>query len=156
MNKDYSHSAKGYTIVEVLVTTIIIALFVTGFFQTYLLLESQRVNTLRQAKASDVAYSNLNKYPTKPSTLKCSDANRASGVIIGDSNSGSPTAYGFVKETEISPLNANSSRQVVTAYAPNGCDIPDNPDDFKDGVVKIVSTVTYGSNGKVEHVRFIQ
>lgn len=145
---------QGFTIVEILVTTIIVALFVTGFFQAYVLLESQRVNILQQAKASDIAYSNLGKYPVKPSALTCPATSTTSGATLGDSSvnsATSPSLYNFIPETNIVPLGSNT-QQVIKAYAPNGC----NGSDFVGGVVKIVSTVTYGSNGKVEHVSYVQ
>lgn len=149
---DIGAKPHGFTTVELIVTTIVVALFSGVFFQSYMLLENQRTSLVRQAKASDIAYNNLNKYPSRPSALQCPDANNPNGVTLGDSSSGAPGSYGFIKETDISPLKDATTRQVVTAYAPNGCD----GNDFKSGIIKIVSTVTYGSDGRVDHVNFIQ
>ena len=156
-NPLHKNTQAGFTIVEVIVTTIVVTLFVTTFFQSYILLESQRVNILRQAKASDIADINLSKYPTIPSGLNCSTdmdlvANPdAVGTLIGVSDDTNPTTYAFTAE-DASTLGTDSL-QKITAYAPNGCD---GTTDFKDGIVKLVSTVEYnGSNGKVSHASFV-
>lgn len=136
------NSESGFTIVEVIVTLIIVSLFLTVFFQSFLLLESQRINVARQAKASDIAYTNLRKFPSKPSTLNCNQT----PIVI------STATYNFVAESDTTVIGANT--QTVTAYAPNGCDSTDTTK-FKNDLVKIVSTVTYGSES-ISHVSYVQ
>jgi prepilin-type N-terminal cleavage/methylation domain-containing protein len=137
---------QGFTIVEVVVTLVVLSLFLVGFFQSYLLLESQRVNVVRQSKASDIAYVNLGKYPAKPPNLICS-----SGVTILGSNKDTVSRpYNFVAETDTALLGTTS--QEITASAPNGCDATD----FKDGLVKIISTVVYSGSRSVTHVTYVQ
>ncbi len=143
---------QGFTIVEVIVTLVVLSLFLTGFFQAYLLLESQRINVVRQAKASDIAYVNLGKYPAKPANLDCTT--NASGTVLGSTKSGRTTnTYNFVAETDVSLLG--TTNQEVVAYAPNGCDTT-TPTAFKGGMVKIVSTVEYSGNRSVQHVTYVQ
>jgi prepilin-type N-terminal cleavage/methylation domain-containing protein len=129
-----SFDAKGFTIVEVLVTMGVLSVFLFGFFQTYLLLESQRINVSRQAKASDIAYSNLRKVTTRPGGLTCD----TQGVPVT-----------ITQE----PASAGIISQDVVAFPTNGC----SGTNFTDNPVKIVSTVTYGTNGgSVTHASFVQ
>jgi Tfp pilus assembly protein PilE len=60
-------NTAGFTVIEIIVTIIIFIIFIEGAFQTYVVLESQRVYILRQSIASDMAYTNLRKFPTRPS-----------------------------------------------------------------------------------------
>jgi prepilin-type N-terminal cleavage/methylation domain-containing protein len=145
---------QGFTIVEVIVTLVVLSLFLTGFFQAYLLLESQRINVVRQAKASDIAYVNLGKYPAKPANLSCTPTSKSTGTILGSTKSGRTTAtYNFVAETDTTLLGTTS--QEIIAYAPNDCDST-TPTAFKGGMVKIVSTVEYSGNRSVQHVTYVQ
>lgn len=158
MLKIHESPEQGFTIVEVIVTLFVITIFLVGFVQSFILLESQRLNTLRQAKASDIAYANLRKYPSSP-IINCN----TSTVTIGDSDQPS-LGYGFTPE-DASGLQ--SSRQIVTVSAPNGCctvvDLANNcpsPLDttkYKNGLVKITSTVTYGagSTGTVTNSSYV-
>jgi prepilin-type N-terminal cleavage/methylation domain-containing protein len=151
---------QGFTIIEVLVTLIVVSLFLYTFFQSYLTLESQRVNVARQAIASDVAYTNLRKITSRPAGLTCDPAtmdltsgdtsleNRGkSGVNLFD------PPYNYPKETNTETVGklGTSSTQTLAVYAPNGCT------NFLGNPLKIVSTVTYGTNGdKVVHASYIQ
>lgn len=160
------HSEQAFTIVEVIVTMVVVSLFILGFFQTFILLESQRVSVVRQAKASDVAYINLRKYPQKPANLDCTLAAATTGIVLGSTDQSIATsAYSFVPESDTQALGSQSV-QTVKAYAPNGCAPIDplNPLDplkFQDGLVKIVSTVTYpasfgGGGNSVTHVSYVK
>lgn len=143
-------SEKGFTVVEMIVTIAVLAIFMTGIFQSYLLLESQRVEVARQARASDIAYSNLRKFQIIPAGLLCS----TSGQIIGDSSKPilTPKDYGFHPESgETIKYMGSSLTQKVTAYAPYGC----TGTNFTNDTVKIVSTVTYEGGGSVSHANFV-
>ena len=134
---------SGLTIIEVIVTIAITALFVAGFFQTYFLLESHRLNSVRQAKASDIALINLAKFPNRPSD-----------VVLGTcttSPDGKKLTAGYTPETIIPPLNASTTQQAITVVAINGC----TGTAFTDGPVKIISTVIYDGNGKVTHASIV-
>jgi len=144
----HNRDAEGFTIVEVVITLVIVALFLTGFFQSFLLLESQRVNVARQAKASDIAYSNLRKFTTRPAGLTCDTA----GVILGSTTqSGASSAYGF--NAEATDGLGSDPQQEVRAFPTNGCD----PANFAASPVKIESTVIFGiSREKVTHASYVQ
>jgi prepilin-type N-terminal cleavage/methylation domain-containing protein len=149
-----NQNQQGFTIVEVIVTLVVVSLFLVGFFQAYLLLESQRVNVVRQAKASDIAYINLSKYPAKPANLVCTATSKTTGTILGSTKTGRTTStYNFVAETDTSLLGTSS--QEIIAYAPNDCDTVD-PTKFKGGLVKIVSTVEYSGTRSAQHVTYVQ
>ncbi len=152
---------SGFTIIEVLVTLIVTALFLAIFFQSYLVVESQRLGVARRAKASDMAYTNLRKFSVRPSTLTCdatmdltaADAASKPGKLLGDeTNSSASTSspYGFLAESTEGTisLGANTQQRVV-AFAPNGCS------DFANSPVKIVSTVTYGGE-TVVHASYVK
>lgn len=147
----------GFTVVEMIVTIVVLSIFMTGIFQSYLLLESQRVQVARQARASDIAYSNLRKFQTRPANLQCNPAqiSPTRGLLLGnETNYPGSSTYGFVAESgeTIKYMGrTNLLRQTVTAYAPNGC----TGTNFTDGTIKIISTVTY-EGGSVSHASFIQ
>ena len=54
-------SLRAFTVVEVVITTAVVSIFILGFFQVYLLIESQRVMLAKRAYASSIAYTNLKK-----------------------------------------------------------------------------------------------
>ena len=148
---------KGFTVVEMIVTIVVLSIFMTGIFQSYLLLESQRIEVARQARASDIAYSNLRKFQTRPANLVCnaSQISPTKGLSLGNENNypGSST-YGFVAEggKTVEHMGKTSDfHQTVIAYAPYGC----TGSDFTYNTVKIISTVTY-EGGSVSHAGFIQ
>lgn len=149
---NHNSGAHGFTIIEVIITLMVTALFLTLFFQMYLAMESQRVGIARRALASDLAYSNLRKFTTRP-TITCdaakmdltaADASTKTGLLLGDeTNVATPSAYGFLAE----PPAATSSlgrkvQQTVKAYAPQGC----SGTAFTDNPIKLESTITYGPN----------
>lgn len=151
---------QGFTIVEVVVTLVVVSLFLYTFFQSYLTLESQRINVARQAIASDVAYTNLRKVTSRPAGLTCNAG--AMDLMSGDTsleNRGKPGVslfdppYNYPRESStdiIGKLGANS-QQTLVVYAPNGCT------NFDANPIKVISTVTYGTNGdKVVHASYVQ
>lgn len=152
--------ADGFTIIEVLVTLVVTALFLTVFFQAYLVVEAQRLGVARRAKASDMAYSNLRKFTVRPSTLTCdaatmdltaSDAATKTGKLLGDeTNTTTSSAYGFIAEPTGGTVSLGAdTKQKVVAYAPQGCS------DFANSPIKIVSTVTYGGD-TIVHASYVQ
>ena len=140
-----SYDSSGFTIVEVVTTMAVMALFLTFFFQLYITMEKQRIAVLRRTTASDIAYSNLHKFPSKPAGLTVCDSVKmdliaypnAPGLILGDETS---STYGFVPESS-KGLGANVKQSVV-AYAPRGCA------NFATMPVKLVSKVSYGVDGE--------
>ena len=156
--------SKGFTIVEVMVTLVIVALFMTFFFQSYMAIESQRQAIQRRANASSIAYTNLRKFAQRPvsstATFTCEstmvdDASSSQpGKLLGDqtNTTGNPSDYKFTAEDATSLLGAGSSQE-VRVFAPYGCAA------FDKMPLKIVSTVKYGTGTpqeEVVHVSFIK
>ena len=127
---------SGFTIVELLTTIIIATLFVGIFYQLYVVLVTVNANARNVSQASNIAYSNMRRYPTTASTgLTCSTS---STNLISTSNV-TNTTY-----PELGPIS-----ETVTASFPYGCTAIYD-------VIKLVSTVTYGSSGyKVSYATFV-
>lgn len=145
-----SEHSSGFTIIETVVTLAVVALFATFFFQLYLTSESQRIAVLRRSTASDLAYTNLRKFASKPSGLTCTtdmdlSANaNAPGTVISNAT------YSFTAETAPSILGQNVT-QTVTAFAPSGCTT------YSANPAKIISEVSYGTSGeKIIHAAYVE
>jgi len=150
-----NNNQQGFTIVEMLVTIVVSSLFIILFFQVYLVLESQRVQVARQSKASDVAYSNLQKITTRPAGLTCDSSMETGGdgKLLGDqTNTTTSSTYGFFAEpTSVTQSLGSNSTQQVRAYTTTG-----TCTNFATKPIKIVSTVTFGlGTDKVVHASFI-
>lgn len=137
--------AAGFTVVETIVTLVVISIFLTAFFQTFLLLTSQRVKVARQAAASDIAYTNLRKVAARPTGLACDATN---GYTLLSSTNGTDDTTRFFRSENDSTLGQQRTQRVI-AYPTAGCT------SFATSPVKIVSTVTFDNNspgGAVEVV----
>lgn len=154
--------AKGFTIVEIIVTLALTTLFLTFFFQLYLAMESQRIGVARRAQASDLAYSNLRKFTSRPSIpcdaatmdLTAADGSTKTGLLLGDeTNMSTPSAYGFIAEPESGTKSLGGNvKQSVRAFAPRGC----AGTNFTDNPIKLESTLSYGTKGdKVVHAIYV-
>lgn len=143
---------SGFTIVEVVTTLVILGLFLTFFFQLTIAAQKQRSTVEKRTLASDIAYSNLKKFPSKPSGLTCTagdamdqsgtDAESKPGLLIGSSVAAenAPLPYNFVPEPTSSTQKLGAySKQTVRAYAPQGCLLPEAP-------FRIESIVEYGDS----------
>lgn len=129
-------SASGFTIVETIVTLIVISIFLTGFFQAYMLMTAQRIKVARQAAASDMAYTNLRKVIARPTGLTC---NATTGHVLLSSTNGTNDASRIY--TAEDDRNLGEARtQTVTAYPTTDCA------NFANDPVKIVSTVVFDKN----------
>ena len=141
---------SGLTLVETLVTLLIISLFLGSLIQAYITMESQRALVARRALASDIAYSNLRKFSSRPAALTCTGS--AMDLTTPGTKAGSNLSSYFTGES-LTSLGTGSS-QTVVAFAPGGCNGDGTyVDTFP--VVKIVSTVTY-NGGSVSHATFVQ
>jgi len=140
-----THRNAGFTVVEVIVTLVVIAIFLAAFFQTFILLTSQRVKVARQAAASDIAYTNLRKVVARPTGLSCDATN---GYTLLSSTNGTDDTTRFFRSENDSTLGQQRTQRVI-AYPTAGCT------SFATSPVKIVSTVTFDNNspgGAVEVV----
>lgn len=160
--------SEGFTIVEVIVSLVVTSLFLWFFFQSYLVMESQRVTVAQRAIASDVAYTNLQKFSIRTPLMLdkslCNDAlmditttnaQNKDGLLLGnETNTVVTSLYGFMAETgdAIAKLD-NPVKQTVLAYATHGC----TGDNFTDYPLMIVSKVKYGNNNEeVSHASYIK
>lgn len=138
-------NSNGFTVVEVIVTVIIVSLFLFSFLQVYLLLESQRIGLARQANASDIAYSNLSKV-TSRTGLTSADC---------DTNGTDLTLKGYDVYTNIEDELGSTATQTLTAYPTAGC----SGTSFDENPIQVVSKVSFQINGKVTevtHASFVQ
>lgn len=137
-------NTDGFTVIELIVTIIIFVIFIGGAFQTYVVLESQRVFVLRQTIASDIAYTNLRKFNTRPTIATCS-----SSINLASST------YNFSPESTSTnntlAVLGTSVTQTVVGYPVDGC----TGSNFVSSTLKIVSTVTYNT-GSASHATFVQ
>lgn len=136
---------SGFTIVELLVTVITAAMFVGMFYQLFVVLVGINSTARNTAQASDLAYSNLRRYPDVASTgLTCNTSTNVSTTVNLIPASGSPTATVNANYPELGAVI-----EQVTAQFPYGCSAVYN-------VVKLVSTVTYGTSSyKVSYATYV-
>lgn len=133
------NSAGGFTIVEVVVTLAVLGLLIASFFQSYMLVESQRVSVARQATANDVAYSNLRKFATIASASVACNASGTSLVFTPEATTGA----------------SGITRQTVTAYPVGDCITTTSPATFPAGGAKIESKVVYDKGKEVVHASIV-
>lgn len=129
-----STQQSGFTVVELLTSIIVAALFVGVFYQLFVVLVSVNASARNMSQASSLAYANMRRYPTSASTGQTCSTNTVS-LINTSGPDGSYPELGSVTE-------------VVTASFPYGCTAIYD-------VIKLVSTVTYGTNSKVSHATYV-
>lgn len=161
----------GFTVAEIVVTLVVLSLFLTLFFQLFLLGLSQKRIVILRATANDIAMNNLRKINSKslvPAANSCDSSTNGSGnknnatlnpnlnvdgatgsSIIGQSPAASgnpsfpsPLAPETLTGTGLPP----STVQTLYVIYPQGC-YPQNP-------AKIISTVTYGTE-TVTHATYV-
>lgn len=141
-----NNNDSGYSIVEVIVTLVVVSIFLFGFLQSYLLLESQRISVARQAKASDISVSNLNKV-----TLRTSINCDPSGFNLADPVT--PPSYNLFPS--IGQALGSGAGQSLTAYPSIDC----TGTNFDDNPIRVESKVWFYVNGtrtEVTHASFVQ
>jgi len=128
-------NAKGFTLVEVLITVVVATLFIVAFSQLHI--AQSRISSTMNAytKADLLAYNNLRIYANgkAPTWFECTYA------------SGSPVPMNLLTSTDAAGLPTPVS-QTVVATAPYGCGGGSSGIGYP---IKVVSTVTYGSDAKV-------
>lgn len=111
-----SDHQRGFTIIEVIITLAVVSVLLTVIFQSYLVLESQRVATVRQARSVEIAYSNLRKVISRSSINNLCQASGGTDLLATGSPSGY-TAYPDITKT----LGTGSGQQIMI-YPTAGCD----------------------------------
>ncbi len=149
------NTEDGFTIVEMVVTLVVMTLFVTLLFQTYLADIAQQTHILQQASANDIAITNLKKIVARTSPLLSSitcdpssssqnnlttNASASGSIIATNAAGGTPqwTATQATAEPITGTRLPSSTTQTLTAFFPEGCGLT--------MPVEIVSTVNYGSD----------
>ena len=128
------NNQSGFTVIEMLVTVIVSAIFAFIFYQLFI--SSTKLNTVarRDAIASEIAYSNLKKYP------------RASSVG-GTANCALPNNTTTTTATNSYPDIGPVTETIIVSW-PFACTNP--------GVVKLESSVSYrGATNKVSYVAYL-
>ena len=111
-----SSSQRGFTIIEVIITLALVSVLLTVIFQSYIVLESQRIATVRQARSSEIAYSNLRKVTSRSSINNLCQVSGGTDLLATGSPSGY-TAYPDITKT----LGTGSGQQLIV-YPTAGCD----------------------------------
>ena len=143
--------SAGFTIVEMIVTTVVVSIFVVLLFQGFIAATTQRANVARLAAAHDVATSNLKKVTSKaslPSGAACNDTDHSSANPNNlKYNSGAGGSEVAINAESLSGTNLPSSTvQKMYVVYPQGCTIS-MPAQLK-------AVVTFGSE-TVTHVRYV-
>ena len=127
---------KGFTLVEVLITVVVATLFIVAFSQLHI--AQSRISTTMNtySRADQLAYNNLRIYANgkSPTWFDCTYV------------SGAPKPMNLINSTD--PVDGLPSPliQSVVATAPYGCGGGSSGIGYP---IKVVSTVTYGSDAKV-------
>ena len=138
--KQSSSSSAGFSTVELLVTLFVAAAFVGAFYQLFVTTSQDSVDTKRYATASALAYSNLNRFKIKPSSMAACSA----------SYTYKPSGFNPPVTGSVSGLPGSVTQTVIASY-PFTCG-------QNDDVIKIESSVTYGPSGQqttVTHATYV-
>lgn len=159
----------GFTIVELVITLVVMALFLTLFFQMFITGKSQQTTIARQAIANDIAISNLNKITSRAAYSGISGTACISGagstnnlldstldpvpgsIIASTSSSPSWATAGLAAESTAGTVLAGQTvNQELRVFYTSDCASSNAP-------VKIQSTVTYENGSEtVTHATFVK
>lgn len=134
-------NSQGFTTIELLITLFVGFAFIATFFQLFTIIDQSTTESRWQSTASNLAYTNLRKFSTRPASFTCNSTTDltlnafAPGQVVF--NQGPGTYEGLPGQVS----------QEIRAYAPAGCG-PDLP-------TKLESTVTFGDNRKVTHATYV-
>lgn len=144
-------ASAGFTIVEMIVTTVVVGIFVGLLFQGFVAATSQRAEMTRLAAAHDIATSNLKKMTNKaslPAGTACDDINHTSSNQNNLKwNGGAAGSEVTINAESLSdtPLPSSTSQKMYVIY-PQGCSVS--------MPAQVKSVVTYESE-TVTHVKYI-
>lgn len=148
---------RGFTVVEMIVSLVVLSIFLTLFFNLYRSGEAQRVSVIRHAAANDIALTNLQKIQSKSripiGTLACDNSTVGSAnpnnLLLDPSEETSPAQpdigpgstiawSGTLTQESLSGtvLPSTAVQRLAVVY-PRGCDLT--------APAKIISTVKFGS-----------
>ncbi len=129
----------GFTVVEVVVTLMIMGLFLTFMFQTFFTGQSQQLATIRLSAANDLAQTNLRKITDRLQvSAACDTTNGASNVNdLTQNSSAAGSAITFTPEAILPASLPSSTTQQMKVQYPQGCALV--------MPAKVISIVSYGS-----------
>ena len=130
----------GFTVVEVMVTLVVGAIFIITIVQLYAVQTQLTASTVAYNNADLLAYNNLRTYAygKSPTWFQC--------VYSG----GNPTAMNLLSSTSAVSGIPQPTTQTVTATAPYGCGGANSG-----YPIRVESSVVYGNNSKkVVHVTY--
>jgi len=159
------HEEQGFTVVEMVVTLVVVGVFLGLLFQTYMAGLAQQSAVTKRAAADDIAETNLRKITSRSSSLLSSITCISSGAnknavtsdtdITNETTGVAPAAVtNLFKEPDSSlktaGLSPGQTKQTLRVLYPRGCSDPSMP-------MLIISTVTYGSGAsdKVTHASYV-
>lgn len=162
---------EGFTVVEMIVTLVIVSLFLGVFFQTFFTSQDQQATVSRMAAATNIVQANLNKITEKnyipDTTTECLDtpsspnnpltnASAQGSIIATNATTGQTTPTwadaGMTSELLDNTNLANDTTvQTLKILYPQGCD-----DHLPAQVISIVTYITEnGSQETVTHAAYI-
>ena len=126
---------EGFTVIEMLVTVIVAALFAFIFYQLFISSTKINSNARRDAIAGEIAYSNLKKYPNKESVTVPADC-------------ASPSATNTITSTNNYPDIGSVTETIITSW-PFACS--------DTSIAKIESIASYkGGQNQVSYVAYVK
>jgi prepilin-type N-terminal cleavage/methylation domain-containing protein len=144
---------SGFTLVEMIVTLVIMSLFSTLFINMFSAAQLQRVNVVRVSAANDMAVTNLEKFSTRQDIEDISgSACTSSNDVTQPGNSGlinnvmsGTLLSGWSQETPEAPLppSPSTSQRIYVVY-PQGCDA--------DMPIQVKSVVEFNNGTGTERV----
>lgn len=152
-----NHPNDGFTIIEIIVTTVILTIFLILFFQSYMVLESQRIILARSTAADQLATTNLRKVTSRSGIV----ANNISCVAGSNGSDLFATGSGYTPEPQSSASDlvvkqvGQDTVQQLQAYPSSGsC----SGTSFGTDPIRIVSRVIYKVNGlnrEADHASYV-
>lgn len=142
-------NARGFSMVEVIVTVSITTLFIVAAVQLFLAIEFGRIMALRQSVAYGIALTNLQKFSSRSSiTATCS---AEIPLALTNESSASLDIDKPIYNPALSQLPTPVT-QTVKAYPVEGC----NGTAFVSSILRIVSSVTYSGTITVSVATYVQ
>lgn len=131
----------GFTIVEMIITLIVMSVFLMFFFQSFLAAQSQHTAVVRLSSANDIAMANLHKFAKKVD-LPVVTCDSSTNLVTNASAPGAPVT--FTQESLSSTNLPSTTTQEVRAFYPQGCD-PNMPVLLQSKVMFGTETVTHAT-----------
>lgn len=156
--KNLSHNEKGFTVVEMLISIIVTALFLISFYQIIVVISQISTDAKQKALADNIAYSYLRRYtsPDSPAATWFVCDTRAGSFAAQNQNDrtiNSAAPGTTIISGSLSPAETNLPSPIsykVTALAFYGCSGVNGTQP-----IRVQSEITYGPrNITIEHAAY--